>query len=175
MHVYFLFCNIGSSLNVKSSTFWDVFICDYLAKHAEADLVTVKLKAKERRSARRLFCLNDIDRISELYCNFKEKNGKTLKKDPKKRKDNLKNILAINEKEGRLTKCTSGTHYDNKREYLKYEVNDDRFWNFLERNYTVQRTPRMVLQFGILLKLMNGAMFTLYLPSGSSVIHLLYY
>ena len=132
---------------MKSSTFWDVFICDYLAKHAEADLVTLELRKDKEERIHRLLCLNDIDKITELYCNFKaEKNGRSLMRNPLRRNDNFKKILDLNVKQGRLAKFGYGAHLiDGKKEYLEYDVHDENSWDCLLRNYKDQRTVRMVL------------------------------
>ncbi len=118
-----------------SSVFFSHFVCGYLANHAD---VRQLVKLKEDRSVLRF---NDVDKITCIYCDYKQANGKTLKRDLKKRKDNFKNIMSQFERDGLLKRVGGGTDYD--KEYLKYEIKDRKLWLSLTRNYSVPRKPRM--------------------------------
>ena len=108
----------GSFSKAKNDEFLD-FLCDYLAKREECRNL-VKVKTKE---GRQFLYFKDFDNISNLYCDFKEQSGKPLKRDLRTRKDNLKNILRLKEKNSCLKKIGYGTIYDkDDKEYVKYEV-----------------------------------------------------
>ncbi len=92
-----------------------------------------------------VICFNDVDKITIIYCDFKEGKGRKLSRDPKKRKDNFKNILSQLEKEGSLEKVGNGKEYG--KEYLKYEIKNSAMWHSLTRNYSVQRKSRMQVLF----------------------------
>lgn len=137
---FFVFHFIGSSSKQPSDRFFHEFVCDYLAKHAEARYL---LKLKE--DGLRLLRFNNIDKITWIYCDYKEKyHSRILSRDFKKRKDNFKNIIAPLEKEGSLKKVGNGTEFG--KEYLKYEIKKNELWHLLTRNYSVQRKSNKVIR-----------------------------
>lgn len=126
-----------------SRPFFTSFVCDRLANHVEArDLV--KLNEDDGRF---FLYFNDIDKMSLIYCDFKQQiGGKELKRDAKSRKDNLKNTLALSEKNGSLKKVASGTDHEHHTDYLKYEVMNSELWHSLTSNFrAVQNTCCMVM------------------------------
>ncbi len=118
------------------------FVCGHLAQHSEArDLV--KLKEKDQRHFLRF---TDVDKMSLIYCDFKEQNdGKNLKRDLKSRKDNMTKTLALSEKDGSLKKVFGGTDFEHSKEHLKYEVLDSELWRSLKKNYSLPKNPHMVI------------------------------
>ena len=112
-----------------------MFVNGHLANHADArSMVTLK-----EDQSRRYVRLMDLDKISSIYCDYKEENGTKLKREPKKRKDNLKNVFAHFEKEGLLQKISFGKDCEHDKEHIKYEVKDKHLWNSLSRNYSVPK------------------------------------
>ncbi len=95
---------------------------------------------------------NDVEKITSIYCDFKQANGKGLKRDLSKRKDNFKKIIKEQfEKLGKLEKVGQGT--ERGKEYLKYEIKDSKLWQSLTTKYSVQRKPDMQVLLTIHLKL----------------------
>ena len=84
----------------------------------------------------RFLCFLDNDKFSSAYCDYKEKDGKTLDRESKKRKDNFKNSLKHFE-DKKLLKKFSVTKYTNGKEHVNYEVKDDHLWDKLKTYYSV--------------------------------------
>ena len=98
----------------------------------------------EVTESRRVLHFKDLYKISVVYCDFNEQNGKALNRDPKSRKDNFKNILNMKTKiNGYLQRFGKGT--EDGKEFLKYEVKNQEWWNSLTRSYTVVKDPGMVI------------------------------
>ncbi|CAB4032113.1 Hypothetical predicted protein, partial [Paramuricea clavata] len=95
----------------------------------------------EVTESRRVLHFKDLDKISVVYCDFKEQNGKALNRDSRSRKDNFKNILNMKIRNGCLQKFGNGT--EDGKEFLKYEVKNQEWWNSLTRSYTVVKGPGM--------------------------------
>jgi hypothetical protein len=133
---------IDSHSKSKSNGFFDSFVPGYLAKRPEAREL-VKLKEDGGRFFLRF---NDLNKMSLIYCDFKQENGKILNRDERRRKDNLKNTLVLFEKEGSLKKIAAGTDFEHGKDYLKYEVTNDELWRSLIRKYSLQRDPCKVIQ-----------------------------
>ncbi len=136
---------LASCLNAKSSVFFTDFVCGYLANHAD---VRQLVKLKENRYVLRF---NDVGEITSIYCDFKEANGRKLKRALEKRRDNFKNIMSQFEKAELLIKVGGGIEYG--KEYLKYEIKNSELWHSLRRNYSVQRNPRVQVLLVIHLKI----------------------
>ena len=92
---------------------------------------------------RRGLHLKDLDRISDIYCDFKEAKGKTLSRDLKSRKDNLKNVLKLKITGNWIERFGNGT--EDGKEYLKYEIKNQELWQSLTGRYPVLEPPRMVI------------------------------
>ena len=100
----------------------------------------VKLKEDDGSSFLRF---NDVDKITSIYCDYREENGKVLDRNLKKRKDNFKNSMALFEKYGYLKKVGFGMEFE--RKILKYEIKDEKMWQSLKRNYSVPRNSHTVI------------------------------
>ncbi len=144
MFFYFL----GSCLNAESNDFFRDFVCGDLANHAE-----VRHLVKLNEDCNGCFLrFNDVEKITSIYCDFKQANGKGLTRDLSKRKDNFKKIIKKQYDElGKLEKVAHGT--ERGKEYLKYEIKDSKLWQSLTTKYSVQRKPDMQVLLAILLKL----------------------
>ena len=115
------------------------FICGFLLKHPEArDLVTLEIK-----DGRRVLRFIDVEKVTEIFYDYKEKIGETDRV-TKERKDNFKKLMTEFERQGLLE--SAGFGYEFKKEFLMYEVKDDALWSLLERNYLAPRSSHMVLQ-----------------------------
>ncbi len=141
----FFYYFLGSCSNAESKGFFRGFVCGHLANH---DDVRHLVKLKEDRCILRF---NDVDKISSIYSDFKEANGKILIRDLKNRRDNFKKIMSQFEKGGLLKKVGGGIDYD--KEFLKFEIKDSGLWCSLTSNYSVQGKPRMQVLLAIHLKL----------------------
>ena len=97
----------------------------------------------EVTESRRVLHFKDIDKISVVYCDFKEQNGKALNRDRRSRMDNFKNILNMKIRNGCLEKFGNGTEYG--KEFVKCGVKNQEWWNSLTRSYTVVKDPGMVI------------------------------
>ena len=85
--------------------------------------------------------LKDIDKITEIYY---AGHGGRIAMHRKKRNDNFKNKLRMNQKKGLIEKFAYGT--EDKKQFLKYEVKDANLWNSLQVRYSVKRNPRLVIR-----------------------------
>ena len=142
----FFYYFLGSCSNAESKGFFRGFVCGHLANHDDARHL---VKLKEDRCILRF---NDVDKISSIYSDFKEANGKILNRDLKNRRDNFKKIIKEQfEKGGLLKKVGKGTEYG--KEYLKYEIKDSELWHSLTTKYSVQRKPDMQVLLTIHLKI----------------------
>ena len=114
------------------------FLCNFLASHDEGrDLVEII----ESRCG---LHLKDLDRISDIYCDFKEKvKLKILSRDLNSRKDNLKNVLKLKVKGNWMERFGNGT--EDGKEYLKYEIKNHELWQSLTGKYSLVKPPRMVI------------------------------
>lgn len=119
---------------MKPDGFFCRFICDYLAKHPDGRHL---IELTENPPVLRF---NDIDRASDIYCDYKEKIGTKLNRDSKRKKDNFKNILKLSF----LKNVGSGITYG--KTFLMYEVEDRAVWNLLKSNYSSQRTSHTVIR-----------------------------
>lgn len=126
----------------KLSKFFTSFVCDHLAKHVEARNL---VKLKEDKGCFLYF--NDIDRMSLIYCDFKEQvESKNLNGNAKSGKDGLKNTLALSEKDGSMMKVASGKDHKRHTEYLKYEIMNSELRHSLRKNFhAIQKNRRMVM------------------------------
>lgn len=136
MYSYF----IVSNENSRDSKGLPIFLRDLNSRPDAEQLIKFK--------SGHIMYLKDVDKISEIYvCDFKEKqHGKTLAKDPKRRKDNFKNSLHMYEKKGSIKKLEQGTKFKEGKQFLKYEVKDPDLWNLLQVSYSVQRNARFVIR-----------------------------
>ena len=131
----------GASTIIKGYQFFDDFICGYLLLYGDAR----KLIALREIGARRFLCFLDLDKISSVYCDYKENSGKSLGRDLKMKKDNFKTILKYFEKEGSLKKFSLTNVFDG-REQIEYQVNNEHLWDSLRKHYAVKRSRhRMVI------------------------------
>jgi DNA-binding MarR family transcriptional regulator len=87
--------------------------------------------------------LNDIDKISSIFCDFKEESGRKLRRDIKLRKDRFRSYMKEFEKKELLEKVGDGTDY--KKKFIKYEVKNMEIWDSLKMNYSIQRNTPMVI------------------------------
>ena len=110
-------------------------MCDYLSKDLQTSRDLVKVKIKDGQFNVRF---NDVDKISLLYCKFKD-----LDDDEKKRKDNLKQIFKLLVKSELLEEIGRGTEYG--KEYLKYKVLDRDLSHELSTKHSVQNKHNMVM------------------------------
>ena len=124
---------------IGKGTFCKEFLCKYLPEHGR-DLVTLT-----EENEHFVLKLNDVDEISSCYYGFKESTtGKTLRRDPKRRKEIITKSMRDLEKKGFLKKFGDGREYGIP--FLKYEVQDDELLDLLKSNYTVQGNAAMVIQ-----------------------------
>ena len=139
---------IGSRSKVKENGLVASFVCGHLAKHAEAQHLVTLIEDQDRFVLR----FNDIDKISSIYCDFKQENDRTLRRlfkkmwqrKSKKRKDKITKLLAQFKKEGLLEIVDGGASWYDKN-YLEYEVKNRELWHSLTRNYSVQRNAGEVI------------------------------
>jgi hypothetical protein len=115
------------------NVFLDDFVCDHLAKHAEArHLVTLKEKS-------RILRFINIHKINSIYWEFKKGDSRKSKLHFQKKKKYLKNIMAKFEKKSLVKKVGAGIKCDEK--YLEYEVKNSELSGSLSKKYSVQRNP----------------------------------
>jgi hypothetical protein len=116
------------------NVFLDDFVCDHLAKHAEAQhLVTLKEKGLILR-------FTNVDKINSIYWEFKKGDSRKWKSHLQKKKKCLKKIMEKFEKKGLVKNVGAGIKCDEK--YLEYEViKNSTIWGSLSKKYSVQRNP----------------------------------
>ena len=123
----------------KSNEFFLFFVCDYLLKVANAgDYV-------ELRENPAVLHLKDLDKISDIYCDYKDQkttSGKKLNREKKNRLDNIKNTIKLYEKgqAPSLKKVGNGVMYG--KEFLACEIKDSALWCSLKRSFRL-----MVMQY----------------------------
>ena len=136
-HLFIFSFNL--TLTGKSNGFFNGFVNDYLANHSEAQQM-IKLE----EGSQHFLLFNDIERVTEIYCDHKGKTDQDPGRILKKRKDNFKNTVALSEKKGLLEKVGFGTEFG--KEYLKYEIKNDKLWDSLKQKYSVSRNFHMVIK-----------------------------
>ena len=99
----------------------------------------VVLEIKDRLRVLRFI---DVEKVVEVFYDYKEKNGETGGA-PEERKDNFKKSMTEFERQGLLENAGSGHEF--KKEFVMYEVKDDALWSLLKRNYPAPRSAHMVL------------------------------
>lgn len=110
------------------------FVCGYLANHSDGQLL---VELTENPSA---VTFNDIGKISDIYWDYKNKNGKQLNTKEKRKKDNFKKNLKSSFPKEVTTGRTNG------KAFLTYEVEDGALWNLLKSNYSRQKNPHTVIR-----------------------------
>ncbi len=149
-HFFFVFRFVGPP---KSNEFFLFFVCDYLLKVANAgDYV-------ELRENPPVLHLKDLDKISNIYCDYKDQKPNSVRKlnrEKKKRLDNIKNTIKLYEKgqPPSLTRVGSGVMYG--KEFLMCEIKDEALWLSLKQSFSL-----MVMQYLLLLHLSTNKRFSL--------------
>ena len=114
------------------NVFLDDFVCDHLAKHAEAQhLVTLKEKGLILR-------FTNVDKINSIYWEFKKGDSRKWKLHLQIKKKCLKKIMAKFEEKGLVKNVGAGIKCDEK--YLEYEVKNSTIWGSLSKKYEVKNS-----------------------------------
>ncbi len=137
-HFFFFVFHIIGPCPPKSINFLR-FLCDHLLKLPDAGNY-VELKENPP-----LLRLNNLDKISDIYCDYQDQktgSGKKLNREKKERPDNLNDIIEPYEKTQppSLKKVGNGVMYG--KEFLACEIKDNALWCSLKGSFRL-----MVIQY----------------------------